>query len=65
MKVGMMHDHMNAYTVKFWHTNEAGLFTKHSLTMFIDDGEENLFDKIAKQLRKRYKDVKVVAVKDQ
>lgn len=69
MKVGMMHDHINSYTVKFWHTNEEGYFTKSSLTMFIEDGEENgpehLFDKIAKRLKKRYKDVQVVAVRYQ
>lgn len=63
MKPGMMHDNMNAYTIKFWHTKDDGYRTKETLTLYIED--ETSEDKVLKLLTKKYKDPDIIVVKYQ
>jgi hypothetical protein len=63
MKPGLMHDHIEAYSVTFWYTNDDGYKAKETVTMFIEDGDN--WSKIEKSLKKRYKSPEIVSVKYQ
>lgn len=63
MTAGKMHDHMDTYSVAFWHTNAEGYRTKTTITLYIeqDTSEAN----VLKTLRTRYTDPEIISVKYQ
>lgn len=63
MTAGKMHDHMETYSVAFWHTNEEGYRTKTTLTLYIEEGDE--WPRVLKTLRQRYKAPDIISVKYQ
>ena len=60
-KPGMMHDHMESYTVKFWFTNDEGYRSRGAIWMYIEDYTSD--NKILNKLKKQYKDPEIISVK--
>lgn len=63
MKPGLLHDHINAYSVTFWHTKKDGYRARATVTLFIENGDNP--DKLMKILKKRYDKPELVSVKYQ
>lgn len=63
IKAGMIHDHIETYSVKFWYTKDDGYRGTNTITMWIEEGDE--WDKVLKALKKRYKDPDIISVKYQ
>lgn len=63
MKPGMMHDHMEGHTCKFWYTYDSiNKYRKQlKITLFIEDGTED--KEIKKVLERRFGKVDITYIK--